>query len=1165
MDTRELEGMLPQKDNIESNTIPMQSIEVDTYTPPVAEILEEPKDWNRQDIFNLYNSYFGVSYNTGLNEADTYTQTWEPGNSTWVSNLSLDDKLAVSKANSEEYAKQIMDRRVEYKESQARVMADEGWAPTIAGFGASMIDPTIIAPIGVTAAATKSAYTLGAKATRLAALSAESAVVSMASTSLSIAAEQGQGYGQADYGTANLYAGLIGGGLPIIGNMLGGGYATASVAAGLTSDPKNFALLTGELTAEKFGGTQLRTMYTKLMPDFLQSDVTFTASSDNKYITLISNRIDSPPMAVVDRNTGKVVPIPTTGQDYKSKFNGRKRMTISDIEGLYTESSYTNLEQFRTEVGKVVRARATTQENAVYQELHDHTAFTKNEIELNSKEERDLYVNENLAYYKNAEGKDSILTPDELAVVEKDRAALDVYKQEQADYNAQQDALANEELDYINNMLAQYKAEGKSPKELKVIKKDLIDTIKEANKDILPLEPIMPTPEFKYEVKVKKRTNEDIKKYDEDLKVRSDEAISKSIDEKRIELYNTHQIEFSHHDPKVIEAAQRTEKYYADVLEEGHKLKIAEMQQIAPNRHYMTRIFDFQKIREIEMPMLISKLSKAIEGHASAKSATAEEILKAAKEIATQLKQLDYTRDWADYSFMVPKELGSTSFLNQRQYKLNDSFIDDLLVTDIDDVLGQYSYAQAGHYAANHAFPELQGVPRAEQIDVFRDKFVDPLVETGAKAKEVKALQNMFEDMLGTFRMAKDSNSAVWKGTRIANSINSLTYGGSFALNTAAELGGLLLGGHVSNVMKTRLGSLKEIGTMFSGKTIEDPLVRDFVLMGQMENLFETNSMMKMSDTDTVFNVGKVEDNLNKANSVFFKYNGLRGATVALEAMAGPKIIHDLLDFGKKITLSDAQEKYLARIGLTHSDAIKINKHLVKVGKFTKSGKIYDLNLDQWSDELLDKITTGVGRGIRHTVIKGDSTYLPSWMIKPNAFNRLAFQFLRYPMAATETLMARGMNESMAQWMAATGTSTFMMAMVMYGREQAAIAIGAMDEREAKFHNFWEDDEAAIALFTAALGKAGTLGGSSIFVDKLSALGGVPTPGSEYAASDPMAVLLGPTFSRIPQIANILGPLLTEGELNNKAQWNGMRGLTPGATAPIVSEWLATQIKENTY
>lgn len=1162
MDTRELEGMIPQEDN---NVIPMVDIAVESYTPPVAEIPEEPEDWNRQDIFNVYNPYFGVSYNTGLNKPDTYTQTWEPENTPWVSNLSLDDKLAVSKANSEEYARQIMDRRVMYKESQARVMADEGWAPTIAGFGAGMVDPTIALPIGVTAAATKSAYTLGAKATRLAALSAESAAVSMASVSLAVAAEQGQGYGQANYGTANLYAGLIGGGLPIIGNMLGGGYSTASVAAGMTSDPKNFAILTGELTAEKLGGTQLRTMYTKLMPDFLQSDVTFTASSDNKYITLISNRIDSPPMAVVDRNTGKPVPIPTTGQDYKGKFNGRKRMAVSDIEGLYPESTYNNLGEFRTEVGKVVRARAVEQENAVYQELHDHVEFTRNEVLLRHKAERDAYVNEELAYYKNEEGKDIFLTSDELAVVERDRAAVDNYNQEKADYDAQIDALAQEELDYINSMLEQYKAEGKRPKELKAIKKDLLDTVKEANKDVLPLEPIVPTPEFKYAVNTKKRTKKDITKYDEDLKARSDEAISKSIDEKRIELYDTHQIEYKHHDPKVIEAAKRSEQYYADVLEEGHRLKIAEMEQITTNRHYMTRIFDFQKIRETEMSALISKLSKAIEGHASAKNATSDEILEAAKEIATQLKQLDYTRDWADYSFMIPKELGNTAFLNQRQYKLNDSFIDDLLVTDIDDVLGQYSYAQAGHYSANHAFPELQGVPRAEQIDVFNEKFVEPLVKTGAKAKEVKALQNMFEDMLGTFRMAKDSNSAVWKGTRIANSINSLTYGGGFALNTAAELGGLLAGGHVSNVLKTRLGSLKEIGTMFSGKTIEDPLVRDFVLMGQMENLFETNSMMKMSDTDTVFNVGKVEDNLNKANSEFFKYNALRGATVALEAMTGPKIIHDLLDFGKLDVLSAAKEKYLARIGLTHKDAKAITKHLNKVGKFTKSGKIYDLNLDQWSDGLLDKITTGVGRGIRHTVIKGDTTYLPSWMIKPNAFNRLAFQFLRYPMAATETLMARGMNESTAQWMAATGTSTFMMAMVLYGREQGAIAGGFMDEREAKFADFWNDDERAIALFTAALGKAGTLGGSSIFVDKLSALGGVPTPGSEYAASDPMAVLMGPTFSRIPQISNILGPLLTEGELNNKAQWYGMKGLMPGATAPIVSEWLTTQIKENTY
>ena len=202
---------------------------------------------------------------------------------------------------------------------------------------------------------------------------------------------------------------------------------------------------------------------------------------------------------------------------------------------------------------------------------------------------------------------------------------------------------------------------------------------------------------------------------------------------------------------------------------------------------------------------------------------------------------------------------------------------------------------------------------------------------------------------------------------------------------------------------------------------------------------------------------------------------------------------------------------------------------------------------------------------MRHTVIRGDSTYLPSFMIKPNAFNRSMLQFLRYPMAATETLLVRGLDESVARWVAATMTSTFMMASVMYAREQAAIAIGAMNEEDAKYANFWDDEEAAVKLFSAAFGKAGTLGPLDIVASKLSPLTGVPMPGSEYAQKDVLAALMGPTFGRLPQLANILAPLITEGTIDNQKQAWALKGMMPGATMPLINEYLSTQIKENTY
>jgi hypothetical protein len=1044
---------------------------------------EEKSDWGVSDLFNVYNPWFGTGFNTGLNipNPTTRVEGWNPDTAEWAKDLSVEDKIAISNSNSEEHAQQVIAKRRMYEDSK-KALAEDPITTTILGIGTSFIDPTLAIPIGVTGTATKAAYTLSAKATKLAALSTESALVSMTSATIYNAAERGQGLEGQEYGTLNMYAALIGGGLPVLGSMLSTGYGSVKIAKSLTTTPKNTLIAAGEIALEQTGGTQLRTPFTSMLNKVgLSSDVTYTASSNNEFVTMVSNRMDSPPVAVIDKGTGKPVAIGTTGQDYGLKFNGRQTMTLSDTRALQKESTYDNLDDFNLQVGTTIRNRAVEQEQLVYKELEDAIKFTTDEIKKEYRAERESFL----------KGVWEVKDP--------------------------------------------------TTGEWKPATQELLDSG-------------IPS-------RVKKPTKKQIKEYDNKILSEREEEISKAIDAKREELYQKYQLEFKHSDPKVVEAATKIDEYYKGVLEEAHRLKVHEFKHITPNRHYMTRIFDFQKVREMDMDTLVARLKAGLKGHVANRSMSEETLNTSARNIAAKLKDLDYTRDYADYTFFVPKEIGSTAFFREKQFKLDDRAIQDILVTDIEDVVGQYSYSQKGHLSALHAFPELQGIPREEQVNKFNDLVLKPLRESGAKAKEVDALENMFDDMLGTFRIAKDSNSAVWKSTRIANSINSLTYGGGFALNTAAEIGGLLLDGQVANVMKSRLGTLSEIGTMFTKSRVDDPLARDFILMGQFENLMETNHMMKMSDTDTVFNAGKVEHNLNKANNEFFKYTGLRGATVALEAIVGPKVIHDILNIGTKKTLSNAEAKYMARIGLNPEDAVTIANKLKEVGEF-KGNRIYDMHLDKWDDVALDKLTTAVERGMRHTVIRGDTTYLPSFMIKPNAFNRLIFQFLRYPMAATETLMARGLDESPARWLAATMTSTFMMASVMYTREQAAIATGMIDEKDAKYADFLTDEEQATKLFAAAFGKAGTLGGSSIILNRLQAVTGYNVqPGQEYVSPDVLGAFAGPTFGRLTQARDLLEPVFTEGRVDTKDQWNALQSVVPGLSLPLISEGLRAYTK----
>ena len=561
--------------------------------------------------------------------------------------------MAVLHANSEAYGHEIMARRDLYKYSEEKV-AQDSTAENL-GYGIiSSIGPDWAIPVGFAAKSVKVGYGLVTKAKKLSLLVGENAVVGMASASGTLAMQKAGGVAdEVTYGNTNLYAGLFSGGLVMVGKTLGGGYSSIKTASALTTDPKNFLALSGELTADALGGTQARTWYNRIMPDFLKSDVMITAEADNPFITLVSGRIDSPSVAVVSRETGKPVPLGTTGQDYKLKFNGRQNMFRSKLKKNQVESTFSNEADFNTEVGKTVRARANKQEQLIYDELNDHIEFTKSEAKLAAKQDRE-------------------------------------------------DFMKTWEVDP--------------------------ETLPEG-----------------VEAKYQKRTKPEIEAYDAAAKEKLDEDILKAVEAKKKELYEANQLEFEHVDPKVVEAAKDADLYYQGILEEGHRLGVKELEHIQPGRHYMTRIFDFQKIREMDQVDLEAKILVALEGHTANKGATREALTKESRDIASKLKDLDYSKEFADYSFLVPKEIGGNAYLNSRKFKFNEEAIQDILVTNIEDVIGQYSYSQQGHFAAMHSFPELKGIPKGEQADVFRDVYIDPIRKSGKitnkESKQLKALE----------------------------------------------------------------------------------------------------------------------------------------------------------------------------------------------------------------------------------------------------------------------------------------------------------------------------------------------------------------------------------------------------------------------------------------
>ena len=1057
------------QENSQSTDYESFSTEDEIPNPDSAETYDVENKGTWQRYAEVFNPWAQQAYDFSLvaKRPAEESRDWDPTSSDWYKGLTPDQKAVVYDAPTLDYAETRLRRQGSYDASMQSIQDDSLWTKIPMGLATSLIAPETLIPGGFVFRQAKNAYSLGGKLKDIAQISATSALAASAGATVGEGVFAGTGATEADYLQANLWAIGIGGGLPIVGKVMSSSYNVGKTAGMLAESPKEFAVLSGQITLDKI--PQARTWYNKFAPEWAQSDVMITAASDNPYVTMISNRIDSPSVAMVDRATGKPTKVGTTGQDFKIQQFGKMNLWKTDMNGHRQEAMENgwsgSYEDYQMEIGRLTRDRANRQEMAVYQEMQDQFAHAQ----------------------------------------------------------------------------AQMKADLKA--------------------EFAELKSTMKKKEFR-EFKSTRRSEEADKLKLEREKIRND-------------LYDTTQLEFDTQNVGLRNGAQRTADFFDGMRQTGVDLGSLEMKGVSKGRHYMTRIFDFAKVRDMPMEDLLTRLRRGLAAHPANQSEaiTGAKLDAMAKDMATQLRKLDYDRQFADFSFFVPEELGMTSFLQSRKYKIDERELLDILDTNMEDVMGQYMYKQSGHYAALKSFPELRDVPLADQASVFREQFIEPLRKHAMdnnqplKESEMVGLENMFEDMLGMFRIASNGRSPGWKAARLLNGWNSLTYGGGFALNTAAETGALLLQGSTSNLFKARMAPLKEIGTMFSNKRVDDPLIRDFILAGQMDQLFEYKGMMRMADTEGVFNADKIDKVLQDTNAEWYKYNGLRPATTALEMFAAPKVVHDLLDFGAGKMLGTSNEKYLARIGLDLDEAKKISDLMHKHGTF-ENGKIVDMGLDQWhSDEMADALVTAIGRGVRHTVIKGDTTYLPNWLINPNGpmgpFTRMVTNFLRYPIAANETLLARGFDEHQGKWAASILTSAMMMGSVLYLREQAALAVGALDEKDAKYDGFLDDDDKMMNLINATMTKVGSLGATSIAYEKMMVLSGTPMPGTTYVGNAEESTL-GPGFARLSQFQDIMGALTT-GDFQSKQMWYGIKGMTPFMSYPILNEASSQLIRDKTY
>jgi len=406
--------------------------------------------------------------------------------------------------------------------------------------------------------------------------------------------------------------------------------------------------------------------------------------------------------------------------------------------------------------------------------------------------------------------------------------------------------------------------------------------------------------------------------------------------------------------------------------------------------------------------------------------------------------------------------------------------------------------------------------------------------------------------------MPKDANSFGWTATRSLTALNSLTYGGAFGLNTLTELTGALWAtgfkhGFTKN-FGTALKGVKEV--LYEGKPASNKFINEMLMMGHLQDSLTVQGMNRVSDTEAVFNANKFEHGMMGLTDKLFKYNGMRAITSTLEAIVGSNAINDISSIAKKGSMSKADELRLSRWGLSLEDAKELTRNLDKHSDI-KKGQINALNIDKWDAGSRDKLSTAVSRAIRSGVIQGDTAHLPNWMIEPTITKKLLTQFLRFPIAAHETLLRRGWQEDKACLSATTVGAVITYASITYLREQAAIAAGLKDEIDAKYDVFNDHDgEMAKNLFSKSFNYASGLGAFTVGTDIAKTM-----TGQDYKEA---SEVLGPTVGRLGAFQDVMKQVF-EGDPYNAKGYHALKTFVPFANVPVISEGIGAIIEEETY
>ena len=614
-------------------------------------------------------------------------------------------------------------------------------------------------------------------------------------------------------------------------------------------------------------------------------------------------------------------------------------------------------------------------------------------------------------------------------------------------------------------------------------------------------------------------------------------ALFKKTREATTEFYDNYvpKFEGSTHAVKASESHMR---YFQDMLKSGQDLRMKGVTDIHKNRLYLPRTYNHKGIHrgDISQATVRAEIEAGLVNDARNQNLTREQVNKAVDEIVKMIDETSFDLNFLTTSMLV-KDLPFEGRLKAQKLYLNESYMPNVLKTDMDDLVGAYHYQMRGRQGLQFAFGDWNP---SNIMETIKQEHVDKGMLYNPK--EVQAFERVLHDVLGTLRMNQLADTPAWSFTRNIASYNSARLGGGFGGNQAIELTASVMMQGVQAIISGRLlKSFKNTASLlYGGKKTDDSFTNYMIASGYMEESLHTSRINRYGDADSGFNSGWLENKLNWVNDKLMKYNGMRYFLGVMEDYTGGAVVTQLKT-GKYNT------KRLARWGLTEPQAKSLG---AKLKEITKEDS-WDLSSLSQSER--DSLQLAIVKGVEEIVVQGDSIHLPNWMKAPTPFVKLLTQFMRFPMIAQETLLRRGMTDEQAQLVAGTFGSVLTFVGLKYLREQASINSGLMHEADSKYDYENYTNEDWIRVTGEALNYTAPLGMLTSGFNYGAILTGNNELGREWSSKNGMSALLGPTGGLGEDLIQLMRSG-AEGTLGTERDFKRFRSMLPFMNFPLIKE-----------